>query len=571
MKKWLVCICISLTSFRIDVDNIHTLSSDPEPLSLGSPVRHALSLSGCFGEIRHNHFHAGVDIRSSHSGVPDEIVSASNGFVSRIEIHSDSYGKILYVQHPGGFTTVYAHILSFRPDIEAKVREFQYQTQEYEVTLDFNPREFPVQKGDHIAYMGNTGASRGVHLHFELRKTLTNEVLDPLEFGLALKDNIAPQLKKVKLYGFAQEGGLVFEKILPKKLLGPVQAVTGDYFGIGIEGQDRNNQSWTTTGLKNITLFIDGKQVYHYHQKGWSIEDSRYMNAHIDYKNKLQALGQIHRCYKLPGNCLPLYHTDEGNGLFQLEDTAAHEVVVKLSDAAGNTSADTFQIRKKNGEKVLAPFCPGQMVFYDQDFKWNCPVGFMYFENGTLYESTPLVFDTLSQRVPRMITPWMGVSGNGIPLHKKIKVGLIAYGAVKENLREKYFVAFKSGNVSMSTLDSKWQGDTLISSHNQLGYFSMQLDTLAPSISAVNFRYDMSKQRYMKFRISDNIPCVKVSKELKYHAYIDGNWVLMEHDAKSRTIRHEFSPELEKGKHELRIILTDGRNNQKEYNASFVR
>jgi len=550
---------------------MHTLNPDPEPLSLGVPVRHALSLSGCFGEIRHNHFHAGVDIRSSHSGKPDEIISAANGFVSRIEIHSDSYGKIIYVQHPGGYTTVYAHILSFRPDIEAKVREYQYQTQEYEVTLDFNPREFPVFKGDHIAYMGNTGASRGTHLHFELRKTLTNEVLDPLEFGLVVKDNISPQLKKVKLYGFAQEGGLVFEKIVPKKLLGQVQPVRGDFLGVGIEGQDRNNQSWHTTGLKNITLFVDGKQIYEYHQKGWSMEDSRYMNAHIDYKNKIQSLGQIHRCYKLPGNCLPLYHTDESNGLFQLPDTSVHKVVIRISDVSGNTSSDTFRIRKINEESLKAPFCPGKMVFYDQDFQWSCPSGSVFFEKGTLYESTPLVFDTLSARTPRMRSPWMGVSGYGIPLHKKIKIGLLPEMPIQEHLREKYFIAVKSGNISLSTLDSQWQGDTLWSTHNQLGYFSIQLDTIPPAISSVNFRYDMSKQKYMKFRISDNVPSVRVSKELKYHAYIDGKWVLMEHDAKSRTIRHEFTPELEKGKHELRILLTDGRNNQKEYHAVFVR
>lgn len=542
-----------------------------EPFQLSSPVKHPLSFSGGFGELRSNHFHAGLDIRSSHSGRPDEILAAQKGFISKIDIKADGYGKAVFIQHPGGYTTVYAHLERLRPDLEARLRELQFAQRKFEIEAEFKEGEIPVEAGEFFAFMGNTGASRGAHLHFELRKTATNEILDPLEFGLGVVDRIAPVLKRIKVYGFGQDGFLQDEKIvLKKQLVNPV-VIAGDFLGIAVDAADKNNQSWNTTGLKHIRLMVDSVLVYEYHLDSWHPEDARYMNAHIDFHSKLKSLGHFHRCYKLPGNCLPIYKNILNDGLVSLQFEKDHHIKLEIADAFDNKTHESFLVRRSN--QMINPVgqCKGDMVPYDQAYVWDFKFGQIRFDAGTLYESTPIVADTLSNVLKNAYSPWLGIRATGIPLHKHYQISVFPTRKLDSALIDKAYLAIKTAESVRSLPNSKWNGEHFVGTHNQPGFFCIMVDTIAPTITPLTFRADMRKSKSFKFRIKDNIPSTKVSQEVRYHAYIDGNWILMEHDAKSRTIRHEFDPMLESGRHELVIVAEDNRNNKRTYRANFIK
>ncbi|MBK7811533.1 MAG: M23 family metallopeptidase [Saprospiraceae bacterium] len=571
MIKWIfssvvfMLLCVKEDSGMSIVYTIH------EPIQLMSPVKHKLSFSGGFGELRSNHFHAGLDIRSSHTAYPDQILSAQKGFISKIDIKSDGYGKSVFIQHPGGYTTVYGHLERLRPDLEAKIKEIQAKEEAFEVELKFTEDEFPVNASEFFAYMGNTGASRGAHLHFELRKTATNEILDPLEFGLGVEDRIAPVIKRVKIYGFGHDGFLKDEKIIPKsKLIQPI-SIHGDFLGIAIDAADKNNQSWITTGLKHIRLYVDETLVYEYHLDSWHPEDARYMNAHIDFHNKVKSLGHFHRCYKLPGNCLPIYKNIINDGLVAFQPGVEHKIRIEISDAFDNKTQEVFSIKKSDQPVEMVTSCVGDMVLYDQPYQWDFGFGQINFAEGTLYESTPIVPDSFNNLLKTAYSPWLGIKASGVPIHKKFQISIVPTKLLNPELKSKSYIALKSGLESRCIPGSVWKGDTLIGSHNQMGFFSIMVDTIAPSITPVTFRYDLRKAWSFKFRIRDNVPSTKVSQEVKYKAYIDGKWILMEHDAKTRTIRHEFEPDLAPGKHELVIVAQDERLNQRTYKAFFVK
>ncbi|MEO6190405.1 MAG: M23 family metallopeptidase, partial [Saprospiraceae bacterium] len=342
MIKKLLVIILSM-SIVLRMSNATIIAKPHLPFLLIAPLKYQISVTGSFGELRNNHFHAGIDLRSAHGVEGDSIYSAADGFVKKIKIDSKNYGKSIYIEHPSGYTTVYAHCRSFRPDIEEKVKAEQYRLQKNELEIEFRPNDLVVKAGDSIAIMGNTGDSQGAHLHFELRITGTEEVLDPSEYGLVAEDNISPQFRKLKLYGFDLDGNSVSEKVFLANKIKSKILVPGEIFGVGVEAFDKMNNSWRTLGIKSLKLFIDHSLFYSFSMDHWSIEDARYINAHIDYKGLGQ--GRFQRCFKLQGNKIPIYQTVENDGFFYIGDGLEHQVILVISDASGNESSREFIIQ----------------------------------------------------------------------------------------------------------------------------------------------------------------------------------------------------------------------------------
>ncbi len=98
--------------------------------------------------------HNGVDLARYHGA---SIKAASAGRVVAIDTQIGNYGKVIIIQHPRGFKTLYAHLDSFQ------VRLGQY-----------------VNQGQVIAKMGNTGRSTGTHLHFSVIKN--GVFVNPLKY-----------------------------------------------------------------------------------------------------------------------------------------------------------------------------------------------------------------------------------------------------------------------------------------------------------------------------------------------------------------------------------------------------
>ncbi|HKZ38455.1 MAG TPA: M23 family metallopeptidase, partial [Chryseolinea sp.] len=157
------------------------------------------SLAGTMGELRTTHFHSGIDIRTNNMiGLP--IRASKSGYISRVSTSGVGYGNVIYIKHPDGNTTLYAHLDKFKGEIGQFILEEQYRKKSGEIDLFFQPTQFTVSRGDTIGLSGNTGSSGGPHLHFDIRDS-RNFALDPLKVAgfSELADKFPPAAEKIAL------------------------------------------------------------------------------------------------------------------------------------------------------------------------------------------------------------------------------------------------------------------------------------------------------------------------------------------------------------------------------------
>ena len=160
-----------------------------------------MALAGAFGEIRPNHLHSGIDLRTNQEeGYP--VHAVANGYVSRIRVQAYGFGYALYIDHPNGYTSVYGHLKQYNEKITAWVKQKQYELEQFDVDLFPKPGELPVLKNDIVALTGSSGMSGGPHLHFEIRNTLTEYPINPLLFGYKLPDTIPPRILSLRIIPF---------------------------------------------------------------------------------------------------------------------------------------------------------------------------------------------------------------------------------------------------------------------------------------------------------------------------------------------------------------------------------
>ncbi|MFN3589424.1 MAG: M23 family metallopeptidase [Spirosomataceae bacterium] len=318
------------------------------------------SLSGCFGDIRANHFHAGLDIRTGGvEGVP--IFAAADGYVSRIKIARDGYGNAIYITHPNGFTTLYAHLKTIVGPIGDKLKSEQYKQKKWEVDLSFDASELPVKKGEKVALSGNTGSSAGPHLHFEIRDVNEN-VLDPALFGFSeIKDNTAPVVDKVILKTLEKDaringrfGAIEFTpQWNGKALVIPAHIKVRGTIGVELLAYDKSANSPFKLGVQHILVEMDNELVYDFHLFRTSFDLKLDMNLHTDYERMFKKGQRVHRCYVLPGNRFTHYKTNANRGKISINDRANHPVRILLEDTFGNKKSLEFTL---TGDKSEAFF-----------------------------------------------------------------------------------------------------------------------------------------------------------------------------------------------------------------------
>lgn len=318
------------------------------------------SLSGCFGDIRANHFHAGLDVRTGGvEGVP--IYAAADGYVSRIKIARDGYGNAIYITHPNGFTTLYAHLKTISGSIGEKLKNEQYKQKKWEVDVSFDATELPVRKGEKVALSGNTGSSAGPHLHFEIRDVNEN-VLDPALFGFSeIKDNLPPVVEKVILKTLEKDarinGRFGAVEFTPqwngKALVIPAHIKVIGTIGIELLAYDKAANTPFKLGVQHILVEMDDELVYDYHMFRTSFDLKLDMNLHTDYERMFRKGQRVHRCYVLPGNRFTHYKTNANKGKININDRANHAVKILLEDTFGNKKNLEFTL---TGDKSEAYF-----------------------------------------------------------------------------------------------------------------------------------------------------------------------------------------------------------------------
>lgn len=308
-------------------------------------------LSGNMGELRSNHFHAGIDIKTSGvEGLP--VYAAADGYISRIKMSAWGYGNALYIQHPNGETTVYGHLLRYNDKIQDYVKAQQYQQKTFEIELFPGKGDFPVAQSDVIAFSGNTGGSGGPHLHFEIRDK-NQEALNPLSYNFSeIIDDTPPQIDRIALVTLGKDarindqfGRFEFDLLrsgTKYQVQDPI-FVTGE-IGIEVLGYDRANGTNNKNGVSTFETFVDDELVFHQDISKFSFAESRDILVFHNYPVYKASGKRFYKLYVDEGNSLPFYASSPGNGRLVFKDSGSHQIDINAWDVYKNKSMINFQV-----------------------------------------------------------------------------------------------------------------------------------------------------------------------------------------------------------------------------------
>ncbi|MCF8304349.1 MAG: M23 family metallopeptidase [Bacteroidales bacterium] len=542
-----------------------------------SPVDLKLVLSGTFAELRTDHFHSGIDIKTNGSkGEP--VYAIAGGYVARIKVSPSGFGKALYVDHNNGYTSVYAHLSGFIPKLDSFIRAKQYEEESFAINLFPEEQQFHFKKGDVIAFSGNSGSSSGPHLHFEIRERETQVPVNPLLFGLKVRDFIRPKIKALKVYPYDNQSfidGENSEREYDIAGWGPKYRIrkydTIDIKGkvsFGIQTYDLLNKGINPSGNFSVQLYIDSVLQYSHYAKKFSFSESRYINAFIDYPEFMKRKRRIQKTRILPNNKLSIYKDVENNGVFSFEDDTMHEVVYLVKDINGNTSKLRFMVQAhKPGVNNIRKLHkkPNSLPLFSYD-KPN------HFENNwvvldvpqyALYEDIHFQFDSIGV-IDKALSPLFAVHKSTEPLHRYVELALRAPDSIPDSLRSKLLVA-RMDSKEFIAEGGEWKNGYVQTRVRDFGEYTLLIDTVAPLIKPLNV-YDgitIKKQKSFQFRIKDEGSDID-----QYRGTLNEKWILMEYDPKNDLLIYQIDNRLSKGKNDFKLEVIDERGNKQLYEAT---
>ncbi len=540
------------------------------------PVAFEMRLSGTFGELRPNHFHSGIDIKSSQGRIGDPVLAAGDGDVMRISVQPGGYGKALYLRHPNGYTSVYAHLDSFAPEIEAYVKEQQYRLQSFRVNLFPPVGRFRYRRGEQIGVLGNSGSSQGPHLHFEIRDSRTEKPINPLLFGLRISDDRPPRMHQLKVYYLNEKRETLRSRTFPLFREGERYRLQADTLligawraGFGLKVYDHHNNVSNWNGIYALSLYQDGELVYRFRAEAFSFAETRFINAHMDYPERVARRSYFHRCYKLPGNRLSLYEATQNDGVVPLYRNRPSRIEIVAEDAYGNAARLEFWVRR--GEVPPAETPTYNYFFpYDEENIIDTHPLFVRLPKGALYENLYLQY-SVSADVPEAVSEVHHLGDYSTPVHQYFQIGIRPNRKLSREEMQKAFVAYVAPNGNLVNCGGKWLDGRIYARVRGLGPYCILLDEQPPTIQPRSFRYDMRGRSKMTFRLTDNFDTGGKARPIAYKATVDGEWILMELDAKNDLLIHRFDERIPPGEHLLRIEAMDNRGNRTVFQEKFRR
>lgn len=539
-----------------------------------SPIGFPIKLSGTFAELRPNHYHGGLDIKPSKRNLQgDAIFSIGDGYISRIIVSAHGYGNGLYVTHPNGYTSVYAHLQKFAPKIAEYVLDKHYENESFELDFTLSPDELPVSQGEQIAYLGTTGGSFGPHLHFEIRDTKSEHPTNPLFFGFDVPDTKSPLMNRLKIYELNHKHETQHTTAYNLKSVGngrysispEVIEVASNRMAISIKAIDNISGTLNPNGIYGLSVFQEDSLIYKFEMKTFDYSETRYLNAHLDYAAWKNKEGYFYRGYRLKGNLQnDLFETLINDGVIRLSDEPT-KIKVIAKDYKGNESSLEFQAKRSkllraSDEKIFNYIFP-----YDEASIVKQNDLELYFEDSTFYEDVYANIQVAFDGSSKVYSPTFFIGEEQIPLHRKFEIRIKPNSNIDKNLKSKLYIA-KCKNHQNSYVGGKWQEEWLTAKSRYFGDFTILMDTIAPTIKPLEFNGTSKPSPRLSFKLSDKGTGIK-----SYNAWVDGQWILMKYNGKKNIIYHTFDKYVASGKHNLKIVVTDLRDNETVFESTFIR
>ncbi|MBP1645124.1 MAG: Peptidase family [Bacteroidetes bacterium] len=526
--------------------------------NFSSPIKIPITLSGSFAELRPNHFHSGVDIKIGEKE-GEKVYSPFEGEVSRIKIQAYGGGKNLYIQHTNGYTTVYMHLQKFSNKIEKYVRNYQYEKQTYEFDVNIPKEKLKIEKGELIAYAGNSGSSSGPHLHYEIRDSKTENIINPLYFGLDVADTIPPYISSILISPEGEYSRI--EGMREKQIFDSIKdfdtiRITNNV-SLGIRAFDQENDSNSKNGAYIYSVKVNDKAFWDFQIDEFSFSNSKYINACIDYEQYSTTGQRFLITKKLPNNEFPNFITYSNDGILEFEVNETKKIEFIIKDFQLNTKTLTFFLQSQptfpsnyhiNDEKPTHIFYwEKENKIIDEGIKVIVPKNALYDDCYVTYEK---VVDSLSKEPIYKI-----LSNEALHTYMELKIQIPEKLLENPKLKNKFLVVEKKGKYIFSK-GGKQVENEIFAKVNSFGEYGISFDTIFPTINAVNFKSNKKlskKQETLNIRIKDDLSGIST-----YKAYLNNKWVLMEYDGKKSTLIYTVdSKELNSTINTLRVVVTD--------------
>lgn len=532
------------------------------------PLRIPIQLSGTFGELRTNHFHAGLDIRTQQKqGIP--IYAAADGFVNRIRVAHFGYGKALYIQHPNGYSTVYAHLQKYSGAIEEFVKKTQYEKESYEIQVYPKADQLPVKKGDLIGYTGNSGSSGGPHLHFEIRDNSARP-MNPKLFGINVEDTRKPLINSVFVYPQGEDSH-VNQNQNPQQLR-LIPQTDGNYIaekisafgtlGFGISTVDQQNAANNRNGVFRIQTQHNGEKSIDIVFDRISFDETRYINRYSDYAYFKKHKSRIQKLFIERNNPLSILKSSKSNGFISVTDSLSSSYTIFVSDFNGNNVRITIPIegaqlpiktKKVTDEHNHIVAAREGATIVEGKFS-------IYIPPNSLYEDTFLQISSEGDI--------LNFHQDNIPLHTNVTISVDVSNYEASDM-DKVFIGKLNFRGEPYYSSTSRTGNVLSTKVREFGTYGLAIDTIPPVITAANFsdKQWISNHQTLQIKIDDLQSGIK-----NYRATINGKWILMEYEYKTKMLTYDFNDHKNsESENNLKLIVTDNVGNSSKFEATFYR
>ena len=520
-----------------------------------NPLDIPLRLAGTFGELRNNHFHAGIDIKTNRRiGLP--VYATADGYVSRIKVAVWGYGKVMYINHPNGFTTVYAHLNKFGDGIQEYVKNIQYEKKSYETgNIFLKENQIKVTKGQIIAYSGRTGGFVAPHLHYEIRDTKTEKIINPLLLGIKIQDSIAPKIKKLIAYPIGSNSRI--NRSLKNQSLSIKKDSLNNYItnrlsasgkiGFGVNVYDQLGKELNKNGIYSLEMKINGIRHYYHDVETFSFSESKFINLLIDYEYFSKNKSRIQKTFKEKENKLSIYKDLIEEGSITVNEGLNYQVEIIAKDFTGNSSSIKIPVVGLKSETILNQKSDTTAYKIEknkfQKFSKNGVT--IAFPKNTFYEDLFLNF-SVNERTAIIHKPT-------IPLDKKFTITFDSIMYKKSEVNHIY-IANMNNKKYPYYMDTRKKSDKIFTTTKTLGRYGLMTDNQPPKIYNPNFKNNdwMSRIRYLTIKVSDSQSGIK-----SYEATIDNEWILMEYDVKKKKLSYDFrDKKLVGSKHIFKLVVS---------------
>jgi murein DD-endopeptidase MepM/ murein hydrolase activator NlpD len=535
-----------------------------------NPLNVPIDLSGNFGELRPNHYHMGLDLKTQHrENLP--VYAAAEGYIAKIKIDQSGFGRAIYINHPNGYTTVYCHLNAFLPALDAYLKQQQYQQESWLVLLDVPANLFPVKKGDFLAYSGTTGGSQAPHLHFEIRKTVDDINRNPLLFGLPLEDNTRPGISRLAVYDRRLSLYEQSPKLLPIKktadgytTTAALVTVNAPKISFAVSASDTHNNSTNPNGIFEAVIYDNEKPVLGFQMDDISYNATRNVNAHIDYRTRANGGPFLQQLFELPGYLNSIYKQVNGDGTLDISDGGVHTIKIEVKDAYGNTSVLLTKIKYTASGSLLPAagklFYPLMIDGFETD---DCE---FYMGERCLYDSVHIAYRKTAALSPDAVSAVHSIGAAYIPLQDSMLVRIKPRASFDSTKRNRVVMQRFAG--TKKTVEKvTWQKDWATAWFRDMGNFQLIVDEEAPVIIPVGFSdgTNLSKAAKIVFIIKDNLESFK-----KFRAELDGKWLRFTND-KGKSFIYIFDEKCPPGEHSINISVEDEAGNITSKTYKFTR